>query len=79
MEPSLDQCSEAFQFHTVLDRDVEGVIQSFSSHKTPGHDRVSVRVLKCNVLLKTAARIYIYIYLPSHMESAHDPNSPRNR
>lgn len=46
IEPSLDQCSEAFQFHTVLDGDVERVIKSFALNKAPGHDRVSTRVLK---------------------------------
>ena len=46
VEPSPDQCSEAFQFHTVLDRDVESVMKGFSLNKAPGYDRVSARVLK---------------------------------
>ena len=46
VEPSLDQCTEAFQYHMMLDKDVERVIKSFSLNKAPGYDRVSVRVLK---------------------------------
>ena len=46
VEPSLDQCTGAFQFHMVLDKDVERVIKSFSLNKAPGYDRVSARVLK---------------------------------
>ena len=46
VEPLPDQCSEAFQFHSVLDKDVERVIKGFSSNKAPGYDRVSARVLK---------------------------------
>ena len=49
VEPSLDQCSEVFQFHMVLDKDVEHVIESFSLNKAPGYDRVSARVLKDNL------------------------------
>ena len=37
VEPSPDQCSEAFQFNTVLDKDVEDVIKGFSSKKPPGY------------------------------------------
>ena len=33
VEPLPDQCSEAFQFHSVLDKDVERVIKGFSSNK----------------------------------------------
>ena len=33
VEPLPGQCSEAFQFHSVLDKDVERVIKGFSSNK----------------------------------------------
>ena len=51
MEPLPDQCSEAFQFHPMLGKDVERVIKGFSSNKAPGYDRVSARVLKDSLLV----------------------------
>ena len=59
LEPSFDQCPEAFQFHMVLDKDVERVIKGFSFNKAPGYDRVSARVLKDSlpVILPSITRI----------------------
>ena len=35
-----DQCTESFQFHTVLEKDIERIIKSFRSNKAPGYDKV---------------------------------------
>ena len=38
------QCLEAFQFHSVLVKDVESVIKGFFSNKAPSYDKVSASV-----------------------------------
>ena len=64
VEPLPDQCSEAFQCHSVLDKDVERVIKGFSSNKAPGYDRVSARVLKDSlpVILPSVTSIMNYSF-----------------
>ena len=64
VEPLPDQCSEAFQFHSVLDKDVERVIKGFSSNKAPGYDRVSARILKDSlpVILPSITSIMNYSF-----------------
>ena len=64
VEPLPDQCSEAFQFHSVLDKDVEHVIKGFSSNKALGCDRVSARVLKDSlpVILPSITSIMNYSF-----------------
>lgn len=39
-------CPGAFLFRAVTEKEVENVIKGFSSNKTPGHDKVTARVLK---------------------------------
>ena len=64
VEPLPGQCSEAFQFHSVLDKDVERVIKGFSSNKALGCDRVSARVLKDSlpVILPSITSIMNYSF-----------------
>ena len=45
-----DECSDVFQFHPVLEKDVECVIKGFSSNKAPGHGKIYARVLKDSLL-----------------------------
>ena len=64
VEPLPDQCSEAFQFHSVLDKDVERVIKGFSSNEAPGYDRVSAPVPKDSlpVILPSITSIMKYSF-----------------
>ena len=54
----------SFQLPTVLDKDVERVIEGFSSNKAPGYDRVSARVLEDSlpVILQSITNIMNYSF-----------------
>ena len=64
MKPLPAQCLEAFQFHSVLVKDVERGIKGFSSNKAPGYDRVSANVLKDSlpVILTSITSIMNYSF-----------------
>ena len=46
VESMPDEMSDLFQFHFVIEKDVEYVIKGFSSNKAPGHDKITAQVLK---------------------------------
>ena len=58
VEPLPDQCSEAFQFHSVLDKDVERVIKCFSSIKAPAIGDTIFETLYLNRVTSENKRIH---------------------